>query len=79
MKPLLKIAAELDVPVRVYVPYGHGWLPYSLTQARRNPRVFWWILRDLITGGSPLPSKKSLNAILSPVEENRSPSSISRA
>jgi proline dehydrogenase len=48
MKPLLKIAAELDVPVRVYVPFGHGWLPYSLTQARRNPRVFWWVLRDLI-------------------------------
>ncbi|MGA2097016.1 MAG: proline dehydrogenase [Candidatus Acidiferrum sp.] len=47
MKPLLKIAAELDVPVRVYVPFGHGWLPYSLTQARRNLRVFWWVVRDL--------------------------------
>jgi proline dehydrogenase len=79
MKPTLKVAAELDVPVRVYVPFGHGWLPYSLTQARRNPRVFWWVLRDLVTGGSPLPWKKSLNGILSPVEENRSPSSTSRA
>jgi proline dehydrogenase len=79
MKPSLKVAGELDVPVRVYVPFGHGWLPYSLTQARRNPRVFWWILRDLITDGSPLPSKKPSNVILSPVEENRSPSSISRA
>jgi proline dehydrogenase len=77
MKPLLKVAAELDVPVYVYVPYGHGWLPYSLTQARRNPQVFWWILRDLITGGSPLPSKNASSIILSPVE-NRSPSSISR-
>jgi proline dehydrogenase len=79
MKPTLKVAAELDVPVRVYVPFGHGWLPYSLTQARRNPRVFWWVLRDLVTGGSPLSWKKSLNGILSPVEENRSPSSTSRA
>ena len=79
MKPTLKVAAELDVPVRVYVPFGHGWLPYSLTQVRRNPRVFWWVLRDLITGGSQLPSKKPSNVILSPVEENRSSSSISRA
>jgi proline dehydrogenase len=79
MKPLLKITSELDVPLRVYVPYGHGWLPYSLTQARRNPRVFWWILRDLVTAGSPLRLKKTSNVILSPVEDNRSPSWISRA
>jgi proline dehydrogenase len=79
MKPALKIAAQLDVPVRVYVPFGHGWLPYSLTQARHNPRVFWWLLRDLITGGSPLPSKKHSSVIPSPVEENRFPSSSSHA
>jgi hypothetical protein len=41
--------------------------------------VFWWILRDLITSVSPLASKKPSNAILSPVDENRSPSSISPA
>ena len=79
VKPALKVARELGVPVRVYVPFGHGWLPYSLTHARRNPRVFWWLLRDLIGGGSPLPSKKYSNGILPSVEENRSPSSISRA
>jgi len=79
MQPTSKVAAELDVPVRVYVPFGHGWLPYSLTQARRNPRVFWWVLRDLITSGSPLPSKKLSTVILSRIEENRSPSSITRA
>jgi proline dehydrogenase len=75
----LKVAAELDVPVRVYIPFGQGWLPYSLTQARRNPRVFWWLLRDLINGGSPYASKKFSNGILPSVKENRSPSSISRA
>ncbi len=79
MKQPLRVAAQLNVPLRVYVPFGHGWLPYSLTQARRNPRVFWWILRDLITGGPPLPSGKPSQHMLSPVEENRSPSSISRA
>jgi proline dehydrogenase len=79
MKPALKVAGELDVPVRFYVPFGHGWLPYSLTQARRNPRLFWWVLRDLISGRSPLPSAKSLNGILPSAKENQSSSSILRA
>jgi proline dehydrogenase len=51
VKPALDIARELRVPVRVYVPYGQGWLPYSLTQARKNPRILWWVLRDFVTGG----------------------------
>jgi proline dehydrogenase len=79
MKPTLQVAGELDVPVRVYVPFGHGWLPYSLTQARRNPRVFWWILRDFITGGSPITSRNPLNVLLPSVKENRSPASNARA
>lgn len=56
MKQPLKVARDLDVPVRVYVPFGHGSLPYSLTQARRNPRVFWWVVRDLIIPSTPLQS-----------------------
>jgi proline dehydrogenase len=79
MKKALKVARELGVPVRVYVPFGHGWLPYSLTQARRDPRILWWVLRDLINGGSPHTSKELLNGISPPVKENRTPSSISRA
>jgi proline dehydrogenase len=74
LKPALKVASDLGVPVRVYVPFGHGWLPYSLTQARRNPRVFWWILRDLISGGSPLRPKRLWKGILPAVKENRSSS-----
>jgi len=76
VKPALKVAKDLDVPVRIYVPFGHGWLPYSLTQARRNPRVFWWVLRDLFTGGSPLHSKKPSGGVLPSVKQNRSSSSI---
>jgi proline dehydrogenase len=79
IKPALKVAKECDVPVRVYVPFGHGWLPYSLTQARRNPRVFWWILRDLLSGGSPLFSKKSSRGILPSVKETPNSTSISHA
>ncbi len=50
----LAIARELQVPVRVYIPFGYGWLPYSLGQARRNPRLLWWVLRDLAARNSLL-------------------------
>lgn len=45
---VLKIAAKLKVRTRVYVPFGYGWLPYSLSQARKNPRILWWVLKDAI-------------------------------
>jgi proline dehydrogenase len=43
---VLKIADAMGVRTRVYVPYGCGWIPYSLLQVRRNPRILWWILKD---------------------------------
>ncbi len=45
-RAVLKIAAAMGVGARVYVPYGYGWLPYSLSQARKNPRILWWMLKD---------------------------------
>lgn len=42
----LQVAGRLGVPVRYYLPYGHAWLPYALRQARRDPRILWWVLRD---------------------------------
>jgi proline dehydrogenase len=45
-KAVMKVAAEMGVRTRVYVPYGYGWLPYSLAQARKNPRILWWMLKD---------------------------------
>jgi len=44
-KAVLRIAAAMGVRTRVYVPYGYGWLPYSLSQARKNPRILWWMLK----------------------------------
>lgn len=41
------VAQEEGVPVRIYLPYGHAWLPYALDHVKRNPRVAWWVLRDL--------------------------------
>jgi proline dehydrogenase len=34
-------------PARVYLPFGHGWLPYALANLRRRPRTAWWLARDL--------------------------------
>jgi proline dehydrogenase len=46
--PAMAIARSLHVPVRFYIPYGHAWLPYSLSQAKRNPRILWWTMRDML-------------------------------
>jgi proline dehydrogenase len=48
VRPAIRAARELGVPVRLYVPYGEAYLPYTLTQARKQPRVFWWVIRDTL-------------------------------
>ena len=48
MRAALRRAAERDLPVRVYVPYGAAYLPYALGKLRQNPRIAWWLLRDLL-------------------------------
>ncbi|WHO40371.1 proline dehydrogenase family protein [Sphingobium sp. AP49] len=40
------VAARLDVPVRLYVPFGPGWLPYALDRALARPYLAAWLLRD---------------------------------
>jgi CelD/BcsL family acetyltransferase involved in cellulose biosynthesis len=37
-------------PTRVYVPFGHPYLPYAPARARRHPRVAGWIARDFVRG-----------------------------
>lgn len=44
----LRQAGADRTPVRFYVPYGKAYLPYALGQARRNPRLIWWLLRDTV-------------------------------
>ncbi len=51
-RPLLKIARELAIPTRVYVPYGGGGLPYRLNEAARRPAILGWFLRDLLRGSA---------------------------
>ena len=45
---MLKVARRTGAATRVYVPYGHGGLPYRLREVRRDPRILLWFMRDLI-------------------------------
>lgn len=47
---VLRVARAAGVPVRMYIPFGAAWAPYCLSQARRNPRILWWVLRDATLG-----------------------------
>ncbi|HLB00416.1 MAG TPA: proline dehydrogenase family protein [Bacteroidota bacterium] len=44
------LASSLDVPFRIYVPYGFPSLPYSVRSVSTRPAVVVWALRDFIAG-----------------------------
>jgi proline dehydrogenase len=50
LKSVMQVAREQDVRVRLYIPYGHSWLPYAFSQIQKNPRILWWVIRDTIWG-----------------------------
>jgi proline dehydrogenase len=61
-RSLIRVARELEIPVRFYVPYGEAWPPYQLSQVRQNPRIYWWFCRDLLFGCAfRLPSQSPLS------------------
>jgi proline dehydrogenase len=47
LEPARRAASELGVDVRIYIPYGHGFLPYWFAQGYRRPEIFWWMFRDV--------------------------------
>jgi proline dehydrogenase len=47
LKPARRAAQETGVSVRMYLPYGHGWVPYCISQVYEHPRILWWVLKDL--------------------------------
>ncbi|HEX4142913.1 MAG TPA: hypothetical protein VHY91_05125 [Pirellulales bacterium] len=48
MRAALRLAAERNIAVRVYVPYGAAYMPYALGKLRQDPRIAWWLLRDML-------------------------------
>jgi proline dehydrogenase len=43
-------ARSMGVPVRVYVPYGDPWLPYSLRSVASQRWSLWWATQDALLG-----------------------------
>ena len=37
-------------PTRIYVAFGHAYLPYAMGRVRENPRLALWVARDVIRG-----------------------------
>jgi proline dehydrogenase len=48
MTKSLKMAETLQVPVRIYVPFGRGYLPYVAKLAVYNPKITGWLIKDFI-------------------------------
>ena len=46
---VIAVARRLNVPSRLYIPFGSAWLPYSLSRALTNPQVVVLLMRDLFT------------------------------
>jgi proline dehydrogenase len=44
--PQINLAREFGVPVRVYVAFGHAFLPYALSSLRKNPGAILRLLRE---------------------------------
>jgi len=45
-KPLIRWARENDVKVRIYVPYGEGFVPNAVGVLRRNPRLLLAVAKE---------------------------------
>jgi proline dehydrogenase len=48
----LAVAKQFGAPVRFYIPFGHAWLPYCLSQAQKDPRILLRILKDSFSQSS---------------------------
>ena len=46
-EPLRRILIEGRHRLRVYVPYGRDWYPYSVRRLRENPEVARHVLRAM--------------------------------
>lgn len=43
-----QLALDLDVPLRIYVPFGSPSLPYNVSMFRTRPAIVSWVVRDLL-------------------------------
>jgi len=48
-----KIAERMDVPVRVFIPFGYPYLPYNISDAHTRPAIALWGIRNFLVGRPP--------------------------
>jgi len=74
--PAMRVAADLGVRVRAYVPWGAPAIPYRVSDARRTPSVLWWLTADVWHGAlfriPTGPTWRHLAAPAPPVHESDS-------
>jgi proline dehydrogenase len=50
LSPLRRVIHEAGHPLRVAVPFGPNWYPYSLRRLRKNPAIAGYVLKSLFKG-----------------------------
>lgn len=64
MNEAAEVANRAGVSTRVYIPYGHAWVPYAISRALREPKTLWWLASDLFSGDrEALPPKREAPAL----------------
>lgn len=51
LRKVVKVARAAAVPVRVYLPYGHGFLPYAMEQLKAHPWIALQVVRAWVEPG----------------------------
>jgi proline dehydrogenase len=50
VRTLLPRLKDLGVPIRVYLPFGRGWIPYCFGYVKAHPPFLLWLARDSLGG-----------------------------
>ena len=48
MRGSLALAKRLNVPVRLYIPYGQEMLRYAVNKVLRHPHIGWQLAKDFV-------------------------------
>lgn len=62
------VARPLGIPARVYVPYGHAYLSYALSEMRKRPIILAWLFKDFLAGvNKKIHQSKQANSNYNPI------------
>ena len=49
-KELRTLITDEGHKLRVYVPFGKDWYPYSVRRMRENPNIAGYVIKNMFTG-----------------------------